>query len=506
MFGSLAAVRQACAPSFDEVALLESPQRPIVLVRRRGDRLAAGVAPRNPLVGAMLAYTPLHHLLLSGLDRPVVATSGNVSDEPIVIDECEALARLANIADLFLVHDRPIARPLDDSVARIVAGRPQIIRRARGHAPAPAVDATVPPGILALGGHLKTTIALSSDAGVVLGQHIGDLATGEARDVHARCCRDLATLHAVTPRVIVRDLHPDYHTSVVGDAAGLPVVAVQHHLAHVAACMAEHRLEPPVLGVAFDGTGYGTDGTIWGGEFLSVTGDGWQRVAYLRPFRLPGGEAAVREPRRSAFGLLVAAYGDRALAMTALPPVAGFSPAERATLLAMIERRLNAPLTTSVGRLFDAVAAIVGLRQRTSYEGQAAAELEWALADEECDEGYRFALCDSRGNGSWVVAWEAALAELLADLHAGVGIGCISARFHAGLAQAIAQVAARAGIGRVLLTGGCFQNARLTEQAVRAVRAANLKPYWHQHVPPNDGGLALGQAMWAARSMTTGVA
>ncbi len=506
MFASLAAIEEACRVTPEEAALLVSTERPIVLVRRNADRLAPAVAPRNPFLGAMLPATPLHHLLMVDFGSEVVATSGNVSDEPIVIDEHAAVTRLAGIADLFLVHDRPIVRPVDDSVVRIVAGRPQILRLARGYAPASVVEAKIPPGILALGGHLKSAIAISTGSGVVAGQHVGDLSTGEARDAHAQNRADLVNLHAVTPRVVVRDLHPDYHTSRIADGTGLPVVAVQHHLAHVAAGMAEHGLSPPVLGVAWDGTGYGLDGTIWGGEFLLVTADGWRRVAHLRPFRLPGGEAAVREPRRSAFGLLAAAFGDDVSSMTGLSPVAAFSTAERATLLTMIRREVNAPLTTSAGRLFDAVAAIVGLRQTTSYEGQAAAELEWAIDRHETDDDarYRFTLGGGEAGAPRIIDWEPVLRAVLLDVEQGCAIGLISARFHAALACVIAEVAVEIGEPTVVLTGGCFQNTHLTEAAVARLRAARLTPWWHQKVPANDGGLALGQAMWAARMIDKG--
>jgi hydrogenase maturation protein HypF len=499
MFPSLEAVCEAAEVSEAEAHLLASAERPIVLLRRRADGLAESVAPRNPFIGAMLPYTPLHHLLLADFCQPVVMTSGNIAEEPIVTDENEAPERLGGIADLFLVHDRPIVRPIDDSVTRIVAGRPQILRRARGYAPAPVVSQAVPPGILALGGHMKTTVALSSEAGLVLGQHVGDLEAVAARDVHAACCQDIAALYSSPPRIVVRDLHPDYHTSRFAEGLRLPVVGVQHHLAHVLACMAEHRLDQPVLGVAWDGSGYGTDGTIWGGEFVLVSAEGWRRVAHLRPFRLPGGEAAVREPRRSAFGLLAVAFGEDVLAMTGLPPVAAFSPAERATLFAMLVRGVNAPQTTSAGRLFDAVAAITGLRLKATYEGQAAAELEWAI-DPADEKAYSFAV---RNEASpWIVDWDGALRELVDDVRRGVGIGSIAARFHAGLVRAIATVASRIGAERVVLTGGCFQNAWLTQAAIGALRAAGVTPYWHERVPPNDGGLALGQAMWAARLMT----
>ncbi len=576
MFPSLAEVREACAVSHAEAALLTGPERPIVLLRRLSNDLAAGVAPRNPFIGAMLPYTPLHHLLLSELGCPIVATSGNLSDEPIVTDEKEALTRLAGVADCFLVHDRPILRPLDDSIARIVAGRPQILRRARGYAPLPVVGGDIPPGILALGGHLKTTIALSTGSGIVLSQHLGDLETAEAREAYARAANDIADLYRTRPRLVARDLHPDYYSSRLAETVGLPSVAVQHHLAHVMACMAEHGLAPPVLGIAFDGTGYGTDGTVWGGEFVLVTDSGWRRVAHLRPFRLPGGEAASREPRRAAFGLLYEVFGRDVLTMTDLPPVAAFSSAERNILAAMIDRGLNAPVTTSAGRLFDAVSALTGLRQRASYEGQAAAELEWAIegADRAASEtsaglyprhsaegrnpetqppnqtrgpwpptftevtvngaaiaprlpsgdgshdarlsgtnatpkgrAYGFALRDvGKLDGSLVIDWEPALRALLVDIHRGVTTAIISARFHAGLAAVIGDVAARIGEPKVVLTGGCFQNARLTETTIETLCAGGMTPYWHERVPPNDGGLALGQAVWAARMIEKGEA
>ncbi len=500
MFASLDALVEAADPTDTEVEVLTSRERPIVLVRQRPNALAGSVAPGNPLVGAMLPYTPLHHLLLDGLGFPVVATSGNRSDEPICTDELEALARLAGIADLFLVHDRPIERPVDDSVVRVIAGKPTVFRRARGLAPAVAARG-VRPGILAVGGHLKTTVALSTEAGVVLGQHLGDLDTIQARDAYDRGIADIQRLHDARPTLIARDMHPDYHSTRVAEGLAAPKVAIQHHLAHVASCMAEHGLEPPVLGVSWDGTGYGTDGTVWGGEFLLVTADGWRRVGYLRPFRLPGGEAAVREPRRSALGLLHAAFGADAFAMTDLAPVATFAPAERRALATMLERGLNAPVTTSAGRLFDAVAALLRLRQTTSHEGQAAMELEWAAeagtAPHDKEREYRIAITEE--NGVIILDWQPLVEALIADIRAGIARERAAAQFHDALALAIAATAARIGETTVVLSGGCFQNGRLTEKALTALNAAGLVPVRQERVPPNDGGLALGQAWWAGR-------
>ena len=390
-------------------------------------------------------------------------------------------------------------RPVDDSVVRVTCGRPLTLRRARGNAPALIAMNATPSAMVALGGHLKTTVALTSANNVVLSQHIGDLETAAAREQHLRTVEDAGRLHAIKPRFAVCDLHPDYASTQAAETLGLPVFAVQHHVAHVAACMAEHGIMPPALGVAWDGTGYGPDGTIWGGEFLLVTETGWRRVAHLRPFRLPGGEAAVREPRRAALGLLYEAFGKDAFLLGDLPPVAAFSAAERSTLQTILARGLHAPLTSSAGRLFDAFASLCGLRQRASYDGQAAAELEWAA--EDCATGRRYELSirePMSADASIIIDWQPMLKAALVDLRAGAPPGLISGAFHHGLANVIKRVAARVGEQRVILTGGCFQNARLTVSAVAALRSSGFEPVWHQRVPPNDGGLALGQAAWAA--------
>ena len=548
MFASLAGVTECCRVSPQEASLITSPVRPLGLLRRVGGNVCEAVAPGNPSLGVMLPYAPLHHLLMRELGFPVVATSGNVSDEPIAIDERDALARLRGIADLFLVHDRPIVRAVDDSVMRVLCGREFVVRRGRGLAPTQLTVPGATSGILAAGGHLKTTIALSRNDSVVLSQHIGDLTTSAARAAHARAMDDLARLHEVAPRLAACDLHPDYASSHAAAATELPVVAVQHHLAHVIACMAEHGLRPPVLGVAWDGTGLGTDGVIWGGEFLLVTPGGACRAAHLRPFRLLGGEAAANEPRRAALGLLFESLGEAVFTREDLAPVADFTSAERRVLARMLRSGTNAPWTTSVGRLFDAFASILRLRQRASYEGQAAAELEWAAAGASAERRYEFRLAapekaetpqpppagvgvgggirppdggahravDDRprlacGGGvlmhasaPLVVDWQPALRSALTDLQTGAPVGAISAAFHAGLAAAIAGIARRIGERCVVLSGGCFQNVRLTEAAITALRAAGHQPFWHQRVPPNDGGLALGQAVWAAWSEDRG--
>lgn len=501
MFSSLAQVRRNCRVSIAEEALLTAPARPIVLLRRFGDRLAAEVAPGNPWIGVVLPYAPLHHLLMRELGFPIIATSGNLSDEPIATDEREALDRLSGIADFFLVHDRPIVRAVDDSVARIVDGCELLLRRSRGYAPASIAVESMTEGILAVGSHLKATVALSRAGRVILSQHIGDLETVAARAAHTRAMADGERLHSVTPHQVARDLHPDYASSRAAEVSTLPVTGVQHHLAHVIACMAEQGIAPPVLGVAWDGAGLGPDGTIWGGEFLLVTAAGWRRVAHLRSFRLPGGEAAMREPRRAALGLLHEAFGTDALAMTDLAPIAAFSAGERDVLGTMLAHGVNAPLTSSAGRLFDAFASLSGLRQCASYEGQAAAELEWAADEPAGARSYALAIrAPVKPGDPLVLDWQPALQQALADLREGAAPGAISAALHGGLAKAIAAVAARIGEARVALSGGCFQNLRLTEGALKALRAGGHQPIFHRRVPPNDGGIALGQAVWTAWS------
>jgi len=498
MFPTLAAVRDACRVGAEEERLLGDPARPIVLVRRAAQSgLARSVAPGNPRLGAMLPYSPLHHLLLHDLGFPVVATSGNRGDEPIATDEREALRRLAGIADVFLVHDRPIVRPVDDSVVQVMCGRPQVLRRARGLAPNPVVHGGMPDGIVACGAHLKAAVALTVGGNLVVSQHLGDLETGPARDAYRQALDDLSRLHEVRPRLAVRDAHPDYASSRAAEASGAPVVSVQHHVAHIAACMAEHDLAPPVLGVAWDGTGYGPDGTVWGGEFIRIARTGWQRVAHLRPFRLPGGEAAAREPRRSALGLLDEVYGQEAFGMTRLAPVAAFTPAEREVLGTALTRGLNAPRSTSAGRLFDGFAALCGLVQRASYEGEAASALQWAAESSRTGRSYDLPVID-RGTAPLVVDWGPAVTAAVADLADGVSPAAIAEALHNGLARAIVAVAVQVEARQIVLTGGCFQNHCLTEAAVARLRTASREVFWHGRVPPNDGGIAVGQAVWAA--------
>lgn len=496
MYPSLEQVLAHCEVSDLEQELLLSTQSPIVLLRRRAETvLAPAVAPGNPTLGVMLPYTPLHHLLLRELDFPVVATSGNLSDEPICTDEHEAVERLGGIADLLLVHNRPIARHMDDSVVRVVAGRPMVLRRARGYAPSPVVLPTEAPRIMAVGGHLKNATAVAVGKLAFTSQHIGDLETGPALEAFRAVVRDLPALYEQEPELVACDAHPDYASTQQALEMGLPVVRVQHHVAHVLSCLAENDLEPPVLGIAWDGSGYGGDGTIWGGEALLVEAEEITRVAHFRTFHLPGGDSAVKQPRRAALGLLHQLYGSHALEGLDLPTMAAYSPAELRVLSKMLEQGLNAPRTSSVGRLFDAVASLVGIRQTVGFEGQAAMELEFLLAGVDTDEAYEISV---RQGLPAVVDWQPLVEDVIADVRAGEAPGVISARFHNGLAHVVVQLAERTGQERVVLSGGCFQNRYLTEKTIELCREAGLRPYWHQNLPPNDGGIALGQILYAA--------
>jgi len=493
-------------------ALLSGPEAPIVLLPRRVDaRVAAGVAPGRPELGLMLPATPLHHLLLREAGFPVVATSGNRSDEPIATDEREALVRLGGMADLFLVHDRPIARHVDDSVARVVAGAPRLMRRARGWAPLPAPVRAELPVILGVGAHMKAAVALSVGRQVFLSQHVGDLETPEALDAFARVIADFEKVWGVAPAAVAHDLHPGYASTAIAQRMsadrGIPAVAVQHHHAHLVSCLAENEADGPALGVCWDGTGLGTDGTIWGGEFLLGDARGFERVAHLRPFRLPGGDAAVKEPRRAALALLFEVLGERAFEREDLECVRSFSAGERAVLARMVSSGLNAPVTTSAGRLFDATASLLGIAQKSSFEGQSAMALEAAALEGSRLPGGGHA-SDSDAfplmplpEGSAVLDWEPLVSYLLRNLSLGVPAPVLAARFHAALADGILAAARHAGAPRVALTGGCFQNRLLTELAVERLEASGFEVLLHGAVPPNDGGIGLGQVLVAAERL-----
>ena len=517
MFPTIDSVVEECVVSDFEKRLLHSPESPIVLLERKDNRelygklvstlrLAESVAPANPNLGVMLPYTPLHHILMADLSHPVVATSGNLSDEPICIDEREALRRLRGIADVFLVHNRPIVRPIDDSIVRVILGRGLVMRRARGYAPLPVqlTEAVVAP-IVAVGAHLKNTVTVAVGTNAFVSQHIGDLETRQSLEAFRKTVVDLQSMYEVTPALVACDMHPDYFSTKEGRAMGAEVVEVQHHHAHIMSCMAENQLEGKVLGVSWDGTGFGTDGAVWGGEFLVCHWAEFERFASLRQFRLPGGEKAIKEPRRSGAGLLYELLGEDFLQHKENPPFSAFSVAELSVVHQMLKRGVNAPLTSSVGRLFDGVASIIGLRQRNSFEGQAAMELEFALAGEQSEQTYRCDVTETtvdateappptqKGLTRFTVDWAPMVREMMVDVRKLVPRSLVAKKFHNALVGAIVEVAKRAGLERVVLSGGCFQNRFLTERTVTQLQKAGFHTYWHQRVPPNDGGISLGQ-------------
>ena len=481
---SMECIRLYSEVNAEEEILLRSAAAPIVLLQpKRSTDLAPEVAQNSSCIGVMLPCSPMHHLLMAHHPFPLVATSGNLAGEPIAIDNDEALARLQDVADIFVLHDRPIARACDDSVVRMV-DRPHILRRARGYAPLPVVVPHELRPVLAVGGHLKSTVAIGFGRQVWLSQHIGDLDSPEAREAFERTIDDLCKLYRFRPEVIVSDAHPDYASTHwakrQASMAGVPLLQVQHHHAHVASCAAENGLSVPYLGVAWDGAGAGLDGTIWGGEFFASDGKRFERVASLRPFALPGGEAAMHDCSRPAAGLLWKALGSTMARQSILPQFG-----------AMLEHEINAPESSSVGRLFDAVAFLTGAAERNLFEGHAAMCLETAIGQMQTDEAY--GICDANGVGDW----SSLVQGIQSDRVNGVALGLISAKFHNALADWIVAVARITKIRNVVLSGGVFQNAYLTQRSRRLLEADGFGVFTHRLVPANDGGLALGQAVLA---------
>ena len=578
-----------------ELQLLQSPEAPIVLIpfpscltngsepgsfpsleSVRGGSIAPSVAPDNPYLGVMLPYTPLHHLLLQQLQHPIVATSGNLASEPICTDERDALHRLGTIADLFLVHDRPIARPVDDSIVRVMGEQLMLLRRARGYAPLPITVSVDSAGVealqipvLALGGHLKNTIALclpvdqnthppapspkkgegvpdqspsphlgegfrvrvnsvlplaqgELEGVILLSPHLGDLDTPQTVARFQDAVNYLLNLYELTPQTIACDLHPDYFSTQfaqhqLAQHSTTTIVPVQHHYAHILACMADNQLEPPVLGIAWDGTGYGTDGTIWGSEFLGISDQRdstFTRVAHWRSFRLPGGDQAVKEPRRSLLGLLSEMWGENLLENLAnysqnLGILDSFSTSELRIFQTMFAKKLNVPLTTSMGRLFDGISSLLNLCQRSSFEGQAAMQLEFTIGDDLIDDFYPFTIqpCivqpsqSSLSHKPIVLDWEPIVLGILEDLKTNQKLSIISAKFHNTLVEAMISIVSQVNVPQIALTGGCFQNRYLLKRSIKRLRQEGFNPFWHHHIPTNDGGIAVGQILGAWRKL-----
>jgi hydrogenase maturation protein HypF len=505
MVRDLDAARAVCELTAEDEALLTTPARPIVLARHRvGPRIAENVAPGIPWLGIFLPYAPLQHLLFADERvHALVMTSANLSEEPIAIDNDEARDRLGEIADAFLMHDREILQRCDDSVAAIVDGAPQLLRRARGFVPLGVPLPFDAPPLLAVGGHLKNVFALARGRFAYQSQHLGDLESLSGLEFFKESLDHLMRTFEIAPQTVVHDLHPGYlSTQWAKDWAserGLPLIAVQHHHAHIAGCMAEHGLTGEVIGLALDGTGYGTDGKIWGGEVLIARLVSFERFAHLDYVPMPGGEAAIKEPWRMAF----AALRSSGLNVEEAAALAGANRQEARVLDRMIERGVNAPLTSSLGRLFDAVAAVVLARRTVDYEAQAAIELEGVAVDEPVDEneaGYELVLT----NGDWPnrlpakIRSERLLQSLVDDLQSGMSKARIAARFHAGVADGFVRAAmlARAAtdVSQVALSGGCMHNRRLARLLRAKLAAEGFEVFQHVQVSPGDGGLSYGQA------------
>ncbi len=506
MAASVALIRQYCVVSKEEEQLLLSERRPIVLLERRPDcKISHAVAPGVNALGFMLPYSPLHHLLLQDLSRPFVMTSGNVSDEPICFDDTQAIERLSRIADHFLLHDRRIHMRTDDSVARVYDGGEMIVRRSRGYAPAPIrTGLNFSRQVLACGAELKNTFCLARDNYAFLSHHIGDLENLETLRSFTDGIEHFKRLFHLDPEVVAYDLHPEYLSTKYALALeDIPTkIAVQHHHAHIASCMADNQIDGEVIGVAMDGLGFGTDGRMWGGEFFVADFVDAERIAHLAYVPMPGGAKAIREPWRMAAVYLQQAFGDEFVNLD-LPVVKDLEQRGWTTLRSMVATRTNSPETSSMGRLFDAVSSLLGVRALVNYEGQAAIELE-AMVDRDCTEGYEF----KHSSKENVVEAQDVIRSAVEDLLDGFPASIVSARFHLAVARLIVSIAKKVRserrLNRVVLSGGVFQNVFLLEKTCELLQASGFQSFTHARVPTNDGGISLGQASIANAQIKLG--
>ncbi len=503
MLSNLDEVTKHCSASLEEKRLLASPQSPIVLLKwKPTSSVSSAVAPGLKYLGVMLPYTPLHHILLRETGLPLVMTSGNLSEEPIARDNDEAIRRLHGIADYFLLHNRDIYSRYDDSVTLVEVGKPRILRRARGYAPYPVHLPFWSKLVLGCGAEEKNTFCLTKDDHAFLSQHIGDMENWETLEHFESTIALYQRLFRIEPEIIACDMHPDYLSTrwakELSQQKGLPLVPVQHHHAHIVSCMVDNEVQEPVIGVSFDGTGYGIDGRIWGGEFMVADYRGFQRKGHLEYLPLPGGAAAIKKPYRTAIGYLYALLGEEVLRQE-LPCLSSVNGLELDLIRQQIDRGVNAPLTSSCGRLFDAVSALLGVRGQIDYEAQAAIELEMAACDGHEDGAYPFSV-DVAG-GIRVIRLRELFSAIVSDLLRGIEVPTIASRFHNTVAQMIGQVCSRiaeeTGISRVALSGGVFQNRLLMNKVIAALEAAGIKTIAHSQVPCNDGGISLGQAVIA---------
>lgn len=493
----------------EEETLLTSSQRPIVLLRKtKSDLISALVAPDVPNLGIMLPYTPLHHLLLENNFTALVMTSANQVDEPICVGNREAFERLRGIADYFLVHNRDILVRCDDSIAFVTDKKPRLLRRARGYVPQPLQLRDSYPQVLALGGQLKTTQCILKDRFAFVSPHIGDMETPQARDFFHESITLMKRITKSDPQIVACDYHPAYYsTKAAQELSAEKIIKVQHHHAHIVSCMAENQIEGKIIGLAMDGTGYGMDGNAWGGEFLIANETGFERFGQLQYIVLPGGEKAIREPWRIAASLLKTAYGSSWKEIALKLHLA--SDKSRLELFdKIIDGKINSPLSSGLGRLFDGVAALMGARRQVSFEGQAAMELEM-LATESLGQSYPFDILRSKDK-PYIIDTSAMIKAIVADLEAGRSNAKIAASFHQALIDAFAVMAdemrKETGIARVALSGGCFQNKILLLGAIDKLRHSGFDVYCHQQIPANDGGVSLGQAVVAASMIKKGLA
>ncbi len=496
MFPDLDSIKKEALLNMLEERAVQSRERPIVIVRRKdAGILAHSVSPDNSTVGVFLPYTPLHYIILKKLKKPIVATSANITDEPIVKDETDAFARLLRISDYFLSHNRDIVRRCDDSVVRIAAERQMPIRRSRGFAPLPVIVPfrfTKP--VLALGPYMNNTVALGIDNKVFLSQHMGDLDTPLAIEFYEETIHDFLRLFNVKPDVVAVDLHPGYYCTRYGERHFKDkLIKVQHHYAHILSCMIENEVpeKDKVIGFAFDGTGYGTDKTIWGGEVLIASFTEWKRAYHLRPYKLLGGDKAVKEPRRTAFSLLYEVFGDKAMDMDIIP----LTEQEKLFFLNMLKKNINSPVTTSMGRLFDGVSSIIGLRHKASYHAQAAIMLEQCALKSSETSSYPFMIKDD------IIDQRPMIEKIVYDLKSGLQRETIAKKFHNTIVEIIINISEsirqETGLSTVALSGGVFQNVILLEYVFNELKGRGFVPLIHQIVPPNDGGIALGQTVAA---------
>lgn len=490
MYPDLLMIKRDCYVSYEEELLLLSAQAPIILLKKKSACIISPeAAPLNPNLGVMLPYTPLHHIIMHYLNTPVIATSGNLSEEPICIDEKDALKRLKDIADLFLVHNRPIYRHVDDSIVRVILKEKTVLRRARGYAPMPVIiNNKSDEQILSVGGHLKNTIAVSKGTEVFISQHIGDLETKESYNSFLNTIDKFNEIYKIKPDAVICDSHPDYISAKYARENFSNVTSVQHHASHILSVIAENDLTESILGISWDGAGFGLDGTIWGGEFLIFDRGGFKRIAHIKKFRLPGGESSFKEIYKSAFGILYEIYGDKVI--DNIPESVPIKDSK--ILLNMIKKEINSPECTSVGRLYDGIASILGIRQKVNFEGQAAMELEFLTDGIRSDDRYEFSIIKSK-DGMMVLDWEKLIKQIIKDKRNKISLNIISIKFHNALVKGVVDIAKSVNEKNVALSGGCFQNKYLLENSIQELRKNGFNVYWNKEVPANDGGISLGQ-------------